>query len=81
MAFVMSLVRGQGCPHKNWFEKSKFDDSIFCWYNNNKSEGLNCCHVDDFFWGETKHFAESLINKLINSRLSRKNLKASSILV
>ena len=45
-------------------KKSEFDDSIFYWGNNDKSEGLICCHVDDFFWGRTKHFAETLINML-----------------
>ena len=48
---------------KTGMKKSKFDDSIFYWYNN-KLEGLICCRVDDFFWGGTKHFAESVINRL-----------------
>ena len=48
---------------KTGVQKSKFDDSIFYWYINNKLEGLICCHVGDFFWGRTKHFAESVINK------------------
>ena len=52
---------------KTGLKQSKFDDSIFYWYNNNKLEWLICCHVDDFVWGETKHFAESLINRQINS--------------
>ena len=40
------------------------NDFIFYWYNNNKLEGLICCDVDDFFWGGTKHFAETVINRL-----------------
>ena len=52
-------------------KKSKFDDSIFYWCNNNKLEGLIRCHVDDFFWGRTKHFAESAIHKLKEKFLTR----------
>ena len=49
---------------KTGVKKCKFDDFIFYWYNNNKLEGLIFCHVDDFFWGGTKHFAETVINRL-----------------
>ena len=49
---------------KTGVKKCKFDDFIFYCYNNNKLEGLICCHVDDFFWGGTKHFAETVINRL-----------------
>ena len=52
-------------------KKSKFDDSFFYWYNNNKLEGLICCHVDDFFRGGTKHFAERIINRLKEKLLTR----------
>ena len=49
---------------------SKFEDSVFYWYNNNKLEELTCCHVDDFFWGGTKHFAGNVINRLKEKFLS-----------
>ena len=59
-----ALYISQGYSLENLCEKSKFDYSIYYWYNNNKLKGLICCHVDDFFWGGTKHFAESAINRL-----------------
>ena len=59
-------------PMKTGLKKSKFDDSIFCWYNNNKLERLIiCCHVNDFFRRGIKHSAESVINKLIEKFLTR----------
>ena len=56
---------------KTGVKKSKFDGSIFYWYNNNKLEGLICCHVDDFFRGGTKYFAKSVINRLKEKFLTR----------
>ena len=49
---------------KTSVKKSKFDDLVFCWYNNNMSEGSICFGVDDFFCGGAKHFPESVINRL-----------------
>ena len=51
-------------------KKSEFSDLIFCWYNNKWLKGLIYCHTDDFF-GWTKHFAESVINKLKEKFLTR----------
>ena len=44
--------------------KSKFDDSLFYWHKDDKLQGLICCHVDNFFWGGTKNFEESVISVL-----------------
>ena len=49
---------------KTGVKKSKFDDFVFYWHNNNKLEGLICCRVDDFFRGGTKYFAKSVIDRL-----------------
>ena len=49
---------------KTSVKKSKFDDVIFYWYNNNMLEGSICCGVDDLFWEGAKHFPESVINRL-----------------
>lgn len=49
---------------KTGMKESNFNYLILYWYNNNKLEGLICCHVDDFFLGGTKHFAENVISKL-----------------
>ena len=44
--------------------KSKFDDFLFYWHKDDKLQRLICCHVDDFSWGGTKNFEESVINVL-----------------
>ena len=51
--------------------KSKFDDSLFYWWKNNRLEGVICCHVDDFYWGGTKDFEKYVIDVL------RKTFKTS----
>ena len=55
---------------KTSVKKSKFDDVIFYWYNNNMLEGSICCGVDDLFWEGAKHFPESVINRLKKNDLT-----------
>ena len=52
-------------------EKSKFDDSIFYWYKNNKLRGL-ICHIGDFMEDAKKILKKmSLIN--FNRKLCNKS--------
>ena len=41
--------------------------TVFYWQKDGKLEGLISCHLDDFFWGETKSFEISVIDILKNS--------------
>ena len=45
-------------------KKSKHDDALFYFYDNNNLKGILCAHVDDFCWGGTERF-EAEITKLI----------------
>ena len=38
---------------KEGAKKSKFDDSVFYLYDNNKLQGVICSHVYDSCWGGT----------------------------
>ena len=38
--------------------------TVFYWQKDGKLEGLISCHLDDFFWGETKSFEISVIDVL-----------------
>ena len=44
--------------------KSKFDDSVFFWSVINKLQGVMCCQVDDFCWGESEGFQSTIIGKI-----------------
>ena len=43
---------------------SKFDPSIFMWYQNDKLEGILCVHVDDFLFGGSPTFIKQVIGPL-----------------
>ena len=34
--------------------KSRYDDAIFFWHNNQLLQGILSSHMDDFFWSETE---------------------------
>ena len=42
----------------------KVDPAMFYWFQNEKLSGLFLIHVDDFIWGGTQMFKDSVISKL-----------------
>ena len=64
---------------KTGVKKSKFDDSIFYWYNNNKLKGLICCHVSDFVQGGTKHVINRLKEKFLTCSEVFENFKYTGL--
>ena len=49
---------------KSGMLKNENDDGILYWLSNGKREGLLCCHVDGFVWGDSISFEEQLIKVL-----------------
>ena len=45
---------------------SKFETSVFYYQNKNSLDGIVITHVDDFCWGGTENFRDSIIRPLIN---------------
>ena len=45
---------------------SKFKPSLFYYQNNNSSDWILINHVDDFCWGGTENFRDSIIEPLKN---------------
>ena len=45
---------------------SKFEPSLFYYQNNNSLDGILITHVDDFCWGGTEKFRDSIIRSLKN---------------
>ena len=45
---------------------SKSELSLFYYQNNNSLDGILITHVDDFCWGGTKHFRDSITRPLKN---------------
>ena len=43
---------------------SKFEPSLFYYQNNNSLDGILITHVDDFCWGGTENFRDSIIRSL-----------------
>ena len=37
---------------------------MFYWYQNDKLAGMFLDHIDDFIWGGTKRFEETVINQI-----------------
>ena len=44
--------------------KSKYDNTIFYWHQNNQFQGILSSHVDDFFWAGTEWFIENVIEHI-----------------
>ena len=44
--------------------KSKYDNTIFYWHQNNQFQGILSSHVDDFFWAGTEWFIENVIEDI-----------------
>ena len=40
---------------------SKYDKAIFYWHYKNTFQGVECSHVDDFFWGGSQVFKNQVI--------------------
>ena len=45
---------------------STFESSLFYYQSNNSLDGILITHVDDFCWGGTKHFRDSITRPLKN---------------
>ena len=44
--------------------KSRYDDAIFLWHNNQLLQGILLSHVDNFFWSGTEWFQKNIIDHM-----------------
>lgn len=44
--------------------QSKLDQALFMWYNDGSLSGIMACHVDDFIFGGTKTYHETVITRI-----------------
>ena len=54
---------------KNVLEKcggtmSKVDPAVFYWMDGEELEGILACHVDDFIWGGTENFKQTVVQEI-----------------
>ena len=48
----------------NGATKSVYDNALFYWRASNKLQRIICCHVDDFFFAESRLFHERVTDHL-----------------
>ena len=71
------VVYGLGDASRNWYfsvrdeliklgcTQSKLDKALFCWYSEEKLQGIFVMHVDDFMIGGSDQFKKEVINKIV----------------